>query len=348
MMNFDCVERKMKLFGKVISGKVARDLITRLVLIVVSGTVLVISAVTTAAWFSSNTKVNTTGMQVVVKTDNYELIVRRTTEFDTVDNGDPVYPGVAEFKTELGNEGYDYDTETSTMDYSMLAFELENEYTFEGKHFLRPGAYGTLTFYLKPAVDGDLSVSFDLSIGGYANVLVWECSQHHIDRSTEEPASCAVCGESGHFTSKTIIEEVTNAAVLNYLKGHLLFFTGRTGADYALYQYSGLISDGTFTYNTSEHSAIVGGTFDGCYEVTLYWEWPLTYSEISTNISTIDSPQNKKYPSNVGGYFTSNKNYFLAKNLNSEDETELDDGYNDADQIIGESVNYIVAYISNG
>ena len=303
----------MKLFGKEVPQNVKKDLITRLVLLIVSGTVLLVSLVVSLAWFSSNQTVTNSGMMLAASTDNYLLLVDRRTEYDSV-NGElePNYPGVAEFKSTIG--GLDYSlTATSTGVASKVAYELRNEDASNGKYYLRPGSYGTLTFYLKPLKEGDMSVSFSLDLGGFSDTY-----------------------DNG---DNLVVQPVTNATVLNYLKGHILFFTGRTGATYADYAYTGFIDNGAFTYNTSEHSPIVSGDAkNGCYEITLYWEWLMTYDELSDNVGT-------KYPAAVGTYFNAHKDYFLAKNQSSSDVSELNDGYNDADQIIGDYINYMVAYI---
>ena len=334
----------MKFFGKELSGKAARDLIMRLVLIVVSGAVLIVSTVTTVAWFTRNTTVRNTGMQVVVKTDNYKIIINRTTEYDK-----SIYTersDISGLKTKLGTEGLNLIA-TKTSDSRALAYELvnEDEDTTEHTKYLRPGSFGTLTFYIQTSAD--ISVPFALSLGGYAN-----------DYDNEENA---------------IIAPVMNETYLNYLKGHLLFFMGRddtNGHNYDDFVYSGFVCD-SFTYNTGENSYLtsqeIDDIFDGCsqaeldelhaehcYEVVLYWEWPLTYSDISDNISTTDPAVTKKYPADVGTYLNTyksyndngdTKSYFLAKNLSSSAPQELNDGYNDADQLIGDHIDYVVVYL---
>ena len=358
----------MKLFGKELSGKAARDLITRLVLIVVSGAILVISAVTTAAWFSHNTTVNDTGMQIVVSTDRYKLIVKRTTEYDRVISSNPVYPGVAGLKNELEDVKEYSLTAMNTNQAGAIAFELKNEYSLTQNgvttYYLRPGAYGTLTFYIQ--TDTPVNIDFSFLLGGYNDAWVWKCNNlscNHIDHSADVPASCSECSGTS-FSQIEILEEVTSSTTLNYLKGHLLFFEGRSGADYEHYVYSDQLSAGTFSYNTSTHSALTSGDIDtifaGCtedeitelkasplYKVELYWEWPMTYSDINEDISTTSPAVTKRYPASVRSFINDNENFFFANDLDVDVNTleELDNGYNDADQYIGDHVDYIVVYI---
>ncbi len=317
-------EQDMKLFGKELTVKEKKEMITRIILIILSGTVLIVSAVTTAAWFAHNTTVRSSGMQVVVNADNYKLLIQRTNEYDRVAGtpSEDVYPGISSLKGQLTEDGYDL-VATKTSEAGALAFELFNEEIVENKRSLRPGSYGTLTFYIQ--TDESITVDFSLTLGGFAN------------------------GYDNY--ENLIITEVSNQTYLNYLKGHLLFFTERSGATHDEYIYSGFINDGTFSYSTSEHTPQTVGSEPNCYPVILYWEWPLTYSEIIRNVSTTDSPQDNKYPTAMQTYldeytcFETNKSYFLAKNLTSTNSDALDDGYNDADQLIGDNISYIIAYI---
>jgi len=329
----------MKLFGKELTGKASRDLITRLVLIVVSGAVLIVSAVTTVAWFSHNTTVRGTGMQVVVDADNYKLLIQRTTEYDREytsgpNNGSAIYPGISDLKEDVlrDTEGYSL-TATDTSGAGALAFELVNEDVISmngvDTRFLSPGSYGTVTFYIQKLTPSDITVDFSLNIGGYADGF---------DES-----------------DNPIITRVDNETYLNFLKGHILFFTGREtnnndtplDASDDFYVYTGLIDEGTFSFDTTEKTPVTVNAIS-CYRVTLYWEWPLTYSDITSKVSS------GEYPSPVGTYLSQKKSfvenevtksYFLAKNLSSSIPEELNDGYNDADQIIGDNIQYVVVFI---
>ena len=305
-----------------IPKKLKISLAAKFIHLLVIFAILVMSAVTTVAWFSQSKQTGNSGMQIIVSTTKYELLIDRTQEFDRMGEYpnpiEPIYPGVSELKTILNSLNYN-TTFTSTEDSPLLAYELINESDVDDDYSIRPGAYGTLTFYLKPLVAGNLNLTFDLTLTGYTNTY--------------------------DAYDNLVIEPVTNETAHNYLKGHILFFTGRTGLIYSSYKYTGLITD-SFTYNTSEHSPIVSGDEkNGCYEITLYWEWIYLYSDLNDNISTTSPVTTKKYPAEVRTYINQNKNYFFAKNRNSEDLSELDDGYNDADQIIGDYFKYITVLI---
>lgn len=312
------------IFRKNVSKKDKRELILRAAMVLIIGVLLFISIEESVAWFTHETATEAGGARVSLHHDEYELLVARSTEFDRQEGSpaEPVYPGVAEFKDELTDLDYSL-TYTSTGSGKALAFELHNEKAVDGKYSLLPGSYGTLTFYVKPsAATGAVPSAFSLELLGFSN------SYDHEDN--------------------LVIQEVTNTTILNYLKGHILFFTGRTGATGSAYQYNGLIEDGTFPFTTTGRTpASAAGELNGCYEVTLYWEWVETYNEIRNNVSTTSPAVTKRFPAEVGEFFEDHRDYFLAKNHYSTDVTALNDGYNDADQLIGIYVNYFVAQIAD-
>lgn len=314
----------MVFLGKKIPKKARKGLIKIACLIVGICAVLSLPLIASLGWFSSNSQTLATGLQVVVSTESYQLLIDRSVvrynEALTDEEGDPVYPGIGDLKTKMESDGYDF-TETSTADAPFLAFELTNEYMdSEGGYSLIPGSYGTLTFYLRPREGADnTTVLLSLLVGGYENTYDLE------DNLEIVPA--------------------TDETALNMLKGHILFFTGRTGERHSDYQYRGLISEGTFSYDMREHDKCLEVGKTDCYEITLYWEWPLTYEEILYNTGTVSPAVTKKYPPELTGYVTSHPEYFFASNEDSEILDRLVDGYNDGDQAIGDNVHYIAVSI---
>ncbi|MBP5193696.1 MAG: hypothetical protein J6126_03090 [Clostridia bacterium] len=323
----------MKLFGKIISGKIKAELLGRFGMVVVTGLSVLLVGIFSFAWFSRNTTSGGSGMQLAVHTEGYDIFIERTYDGVTGDiinvydsAGD--YPAIApagRVKDILAAGGYDF-TETSTNEAPKIAYELRNEYVFEDKYNLMPGAYGTLTFFLKPASEERLNLNFTIRLGAY--VLGYDNEDNEVFRelTTEHDSD-----------------------VLNLLKGHFLFFTERDGATYDGFVYSGFITSGEFSFDTSEHVAISGtGTEkDGSYEVTLYWEWPLTYYEIIDNISDNENAAGDvstgKYPAAVGSFLSNTEYFFLTVGTDNYEKAGF---YNDADQIIGTNANAIVVYIT--
>lgn len=301
----------MRLFGKNVNAKVRADLLGRLGMILLTGMLLVLVGVCSFAWFARNNTVDNTGLQLGVRTDDFDVLVDRTT---TYDSGYDIVTDTGYVKDKLDAASFSL-TATDTSQASFIAYELVNEYRYENKYYLMPGAYGTLTFYLRPASGvTDFNAAFALALGGYVT-----------------------------NASTSVLEQVADATVLNLLKGHILFFTERTGASFDSYAYDGLISGGTFNFRSSEHSLCneVGKT--DCYKITLYWEWPITYYDIIDPISEVGSPN--RYPAEIDTYLNHTEYFFLVAPTGG-DLNDYSDAYNDADQAIGNGTDCVVVYVS--
>ena len=139
-------------------------------------------------------------------------------------------------------------------------------------------------------------------------------------------------------------DAVESESVLDLLKGHLLFFEGRTGNTYEDYKYTGLIDDGVIRFSTAGRTPTqIGG--ETCYEVTLYWEWPATYHDIVNNLNE-QGGTTEKYPYELAAYIDAHRSYFFASNATSNDSQKLSNGYDDGDQNIGNNVQFIVVYVT--
>ena len=308
----------MKIFGKKLSGKEQKMLILRLIFILLSGALLLFFSFYSFAWFSNNSGVTSTGMHLVVSTDTYDVLVERGT---TYDSGHDYITGDGKLKSLLANAGYSL-THSSTADSTSIAYELVNEYSFDGHYYLMPGAHGTVSFYIRPKVaNSNVTARFSLNLSGYKSVIT--------------------PGEND--TVVETMSAVTSESVLNMLKGHILFFTERTTVN-GQFQYDGLIDDGTFAYNSSGKSKSTDPGKTDCYKVTLYWEWPITYDSITDNIST--PSVTKKYPEELEDYLNDHREYFFAVSVSGNKQEEMIDAYNDGDQTIGDGMVALVAYIN--
>lgn len=309
-------EGALRIFGKE-KSKVKSEQLGRLGMIVVTGILLVLVSICSFAWFSNSRTSGGNGLGVVVSTQNFELLVERTARYES---GYPIITSTDGVKDTLLDEEYDF-TEVATGDSPRLAYELVNEYEYESKYNLMPGAYGTLTFYLRP-LGGvtNLNVAFKLAIGGFVTTY-------------DEQGENATFGR--------IAED---SVVLSLLRGHILFFESRTGSTIEDYVYGGLIEDGTFSYDTSTHSLCdeVGRT--DCYKITLYWEWPITYIDITDNIST--ASVTRRFPAAMADYLEDHGEYFFLQQVSGSDVNEMSDAYNDADQAIGTGAQSIVVTVT--
>ena len=103
------------------------------------------------AWFTMNTQVETSGMQIAAGGPNYDILV-----------------------LENGSNGRYYDSYHSLVrDQSAIVWQMvadnnmDNYGTSEGNQGIHPGSYGVISFYVKPYVD-ELYLSFDFEILGYS------------------------------------------------------------------------------------------------------------------------------------------------------------------------------------
>ncbi|MBR4910944.1 MAG: hypothetical protein IKZ47_06460 [Clostridia bacterium] len=315
MNSFNAKQDKKSVTGRAV-------ILALLFLALIFAVLYVVTLNSSLGWFAQNRRVGGRNMQVGVESDTYDLLVERGTEYDTVLlGGDDKYPGIDTFKAAVAALGYSF-TATSTETSSEISFELVNEVATRSDgvdyYYLNPGACGTLTIYLKPKSGvSDVVAHLDISIGGYVNE---------------------------YENDVLVLNEMTSATALDLLKGHILFFTERTGASQEYYKYNGLITDGLLTYDTSQHAKSTKPGKTDCYEITLYWEWPVLYQNIydMTGAAAFDD----RYPPELTDYVDDNREYFFASIRNTNDLDVLNDEYNDGDQAIGENADFITVTIT--
>ena len=277
----------------------------------------------TFGWFAAKHESEGSGMDVVSESDKYDIYIAKTTKYDQKRNNKDVYEGITEFKELLSDAGKNFNTTDPASLYTnaLLALELDNEVIYDGVYYLVPGSYGTFTLYIKPKVNEDFEVSFDIELSGYKKGY------------GEDDVPYVYLPNTDNFRS-----------ALKMLKGHILFFGGRTTAtDENGAAYVSKFTDfmgNHVTYNTTGKTKTLIGS-DYYYVLTIYWEWPLLYSDIVGSLQSDDAPNNK-YPAAVGEYITAHPDYFFASNQNSTNIDELSDGYNDGDQLIGDNIHFLV------
>lgn len=292
--------------------------------LVISGAIFVVSSVV-LAWFSTNEYVTASGMQLIVTTDNFEVWVRNDDEYGQ-DKYEEISDMITDLKSYLNDQGYEG-----------LAFELENEVEdSNGFRYLRPGAYGSLSFYIKPKVDS-VNPVFNVSLETVG--LVYEEGEI----KPYEPSAEEQEGDEGEGEEEEAVD-----VVKDLLKGHILFFAQRGSGTHSQYVYHELI-EGTFVYDTAGEEK-VNINDDYYYEVVFYWVWPLTYEEITdTERYNYGSTQSSLYDN----YISPHPEYFFKADDPEEyfEDNEnnlygLSDGYNDGDQMIGDRLKVLAVYMS--
>ena len=272
----------------------------------------------TFGWFASNQEASATGMAVVLSNDNYDVYVEKTEKYDQIKNGEEVYEGIGIFKQALIDLGKSFNTTNNLYTSNLLALELDNEVKHDNVYHLVPGSFGSFTLYIKPNVEDDFVVTLDIELSGYKKGY-----------DNNDNLTVFVPNESDEKYLKA----------LDMLKGHIMFFDGRTKSGNVVTKYTNFFEH-TITYNTSGKSKT---TIDGVeyYKLVVYWEWPLLYSDIIDNIRSSED-MTKKYPSAVGTYIANHPEYYLASNIDGTDIDDLSDGYNDGDQLIGDNIHFLV------
>lgn len=232
-----------------------------------------------------------------------------------------------------------------------IKWRLGSEYdkTDDG---LGPASYGSFTFYVVPKVSGTIDVNIKLGIDGY---------QADVERNEDK---------SFEVDDLTLIGTNDSAyQAVEFLRTHLLFFSGRTGLGTELspYYYTGLISDDglELTFNDC--------VVDRLIPVTIYWIWPNTFAEMTCiaakgNVADISGNSeatqsvndirdyvvthlDKVLKMNVATALTyladestqgGETTYTFSTTKANEKIRELSMGYNDADQLIGTSIQYFL------
>lgn len=248
---------------------------------------------------------------------------------------------------------------TSSSDTAIF-FRFSNENT--GGQEIKPGDYGKLSFDIVPKVDYDLDLSISFEARG-VKVTYNDVNNRLVPVYT--------------FLDEIADPTDDETAAIDLLKGHILFFMDRELiAGTTEYHYMDHLTTGTFTYSTADHTPItdVGDGRDH-YRIEVYWIWPSTYSQIvfeegdarlfGTHALFADDPAvpdpldpsdrqqmidfMEVYGSIADGdvkYFFHNCSLDFDQDEKSNKYIEYSDGYNNADQLIGDNVHYIVAAVS--
>ena len=313
----------MNFFGSKLPKQAKQGIVKIALLILGICVFITMPLIASLGWFNSNAAGTATGMQVVLSTEKYDILIasRPAAQYDPLAEDSEHnlrYPNITDLTDLLDDYGYDF-TETSTSVAPALALELTNSTAGADKN-LMPGSSGTLEFYIRPTAGAaGTTVTLTLGIKGYG-------IQYRQENAVDVPYAAPV----------------NEAAVNDLLLGHFLFFTGYDSENH---RYSGLITDGTFEVLLDSPTPTGTGALSDCYKVTLYWEWPVTYEEILEETSTTSPAVARKYPAELADYWDDNRNYFFATNPNASSTLLLSDGYNDGDQTIADKVRFLVVTV---
>lgn len=281
------------------------------------------------AWFAANNRVSATGSTIGAKAERYTLTAEGEGKPDAHVG---YYERTAEGKQTIAG----LDTADA------MTVTLESNLNNETAGSLYPGARGKITFTVTPLVSDLNGVTINLS---------------RVLKVTS--LGVGVVEDGGTLTAEA-------EALLGLVKGHLLFFTGCDGSGY----YSGRVVDGKIEIPKSEfcEDGKTTNPTKKSVTVTLYWVWPEYFQNF---VLTGNTNYYKNLFAAVGGEksdygalqadINSNKvNYFygsagstsaaeaptVSAVMSSSDTAICSALYNNADEQIGNKVEYIQLRIS--
>lgn len=297
------------------------------------------------AWFTSNKQNATNGMGMRVSTSLFEI---KTSGLKS-DNANIIN---AESLGYLSGDQISLDSFQTGGNTFWLELRLDDEELNKG---LQPGSEGTVSFTIVPnsVYDDDtenhLAITYSYSMKAYA---LTEAKRQAIMAYEEiiaggGTATAPVVNYGDLICLDTLTSDNGGRndimlASRELLNGHILFFEEHE---------SGVYSGWNNTYAGTKNVA-----FGHEEEITLHWVWPRTFSQMAGSNSIFDSTAKTSIVDNMASnetyYFTDlDKTNMVGLNgtaltsnaiTNNENAISLSAGYNNADQMIGENVQYIL------
>ncbi|MBQ8967667.1 hypothetical protein [Ruminococcus sp.] len=310
------------------------------------GAMLVLTTVlfifSSIAWFTMNKEVSTSNMNVTTSTLPFELkATNNETDFDHY----------------LEAESTHTDVDQTSAEVDTIKWFMNDVTATDENKGLHPGSHGTFTFNLYPKQNENMTIKFSVDVSAYEYV-----EDNNGERVKDED------------NYDTITQISANQPAAKYVSGHILFFETY---DSTTGYYSRRIGD-YFLYDTSAHSADAqtDGNGDTYYPITIHWIWANTFGQFVLDTGDTDlrdaalfnstqptytpvganttvTPRNEiiQYiKTDDGSYFfdSLNTNSASLETMMSSSANiksyiiPLSNGYNNADQVIGENVDLIL------
>lgn len=336
-----------------------RSLFHRLIYLTVLG--LILTAVITVylhfsyGWFTKNESVSAEGMQAGVNDDSfYEIAVRDRDGTPDNDQRTPYAADspIAQYLAREENGGYekldpDYITDNG---HTAILCHLVNENPHEeNSEDLAPGAFGKISFDI--VLKSDYDAGFDVALSFYPLGIAANGDPTPIvDPDETDPAVQAE-------------QEELLTELQEMLSGHVLFYKTRSALINGGYYYSDRLENDAFTFELPAAPDYTDpDTGDRYYTVEIYWIWPATFGQLALEN---DSPMVHAHPvyndetergeiltyiSTHPGKFFRNlaipaATAFAAADYPNYYFVELSEGYNHADQLIGDNTHFLIVCV---
>ncbi|MBO4453285.1 MAG: hypothetical protein J5793_05065 [Clostridia bacterium] len=293
-------------------------------------------------WFASGTEVTGSGMGVTMNGDMFELAVvadpNQRTSYPFEENG----TGILNFLSETSNGGYKKINETGA-EGAALFCRFVNEKSGAADESIKPGDFGVISFDIIPL---NAATRFNISID--------------------------VCGAKKDEDDGTYHLVLTGDSddAERFLRGHIMMFLDRipiTGTNE--YYYQDFIEEGGFVFDiTNETPVYVTGDSRAHYRVTFYWIWPSTFAQIAYregdfrlhthslfgNTAAQNAQRDailayiEEHGSDAPGseenrfFYECAVTYVAGTGMEDLYYVALSDGYNNADQVIGDTIKYFI------
>ncbi|MBR6101715.1 MAG: hypothetical protein IKP95_04740 [Ruminococcus sp.] len=325
----------------------------------------------TLSWFSSNRDVSAGGMGVKVQYGSYEIEVRgdnrenvalisdlNTAINETYQDGD---------KIDEDNPYYQTSPSKDSIIWRKPALNTDNGHYEDG---LEPNSSGKLEFWVVAKEAGVLDPEFTFNIRGFHAKTHTENQGESLVDVVDNLFEINSALETHSDVDATLTSELVaqKQEALSYIRGHILFFLEKDSDGY----YSGFLgSDRSF--KLSDYFTEEGGTTFTAGEkkkVTVYWKWANTFEQMifdsthssyspllrdatsddRTAVYSFLSPANSSVFDGLTSSAISEKLAVVQLNGSGFDQAvaDLSDAYNDADQIIGDMIHYIMIEMTAG
>ena len=337
--------------------------VVKLVLLMILIALIIVFA--SIAWFALNKTVGAGGMGVTVSVSSFDIAtdgnqVMHRAQFpkadDTYEEGDIGTDGVVVNLDGSEETLSEYYVSSNSKQNIMLEFTGTSE---QSAKELEPGGCGIIKFYIIPSTDGNMNVDINLNIRAFIEKTVTVNGA----KQTQLLDISTLTTDSSGLTSTQIAEKQD---ALGYLNGHIFFFEeeGEPNDATSPYYYKKPITDGVYHFSRNVEAGKL-------YPVKIYWMWPKTYGQIALKDNTGSKRSGTpvvedseytvagertdkgklldlvKAKHQTGDFFNSQTTITSAMIDDSfTNFKELSKGYNNADEIIGTNIRYMMLEIT--
>lgn len=298
------------------------------------------------AWFVANSSVSGNNTPVSANGENrFYLATKKDDSQGVYDDKNNLQEALKYFKR-IGNETVNglpaFKLGESTVrdkdeteyiiggdDVSLMVNSASNVNNTVHNDYIGPGSRGELTFYIIPVIAGKNTVNITLTLTPYG------------------------INKQGNISNAQQLKNETVETVSKLLCGHIYLFQGKNkNGDYVNRIEPEVAADGTIQFSFAHTSDWIKKE---PIQITLYWIWPYRFENMIYEGQKDSMFQTEGAGSDILTWINANKEKIAytnvslvdaGKNMANSDFSKWSNGYNRADQYIGDRVAYFVWTIS--